>query len=350
MDLDELTTRLDPFVRDRYDDPAAVVSEVTKMPGHAGFAYGFAVTSRGTAPGTTRTERWFLRLPAPGVRWKGTADMARQVTALRALEGSAVPHCRVRWAGGEGEDGGSEDDLRWFGRPYFVVDQLQGGNVVGMGGSGWVLELADTRRRLMAEQAMAALAHIHRVRWQDSCAYLGAPVALDEDVTRWDRFVDKAADPEVLLHVPRLRQLLLDQLPADAPVGLFHGDYQFGNLYFSASGELQAVLDWELCGIGATLNDVGWMATFNDPPAWNHEGAVPEGMPRAAELVAMYEGAWGAPLPALSWFRALAAYKFAIITGFNLSLHRRGKRHDPLWERIGQSAGSLQERALHLLT
>ena len=39
----------------------------------------------------------------------------------------------------------------------------------------------------------------------------------------------------------------------------------------------------------------------------------------------------------MAWFRALAAYKFAIITGFNLALHRRGKRPDPLWERIGQS-------------
>ena len=105
-----------------------------------------------------------------------------------------------------------------------------------------------------------------------------------------------------------------------------------------------------VAGLGATLTDVGWMATFNDPPAWDHEGAVPEGMPRAAELVAAYEAAWGAPLPSLGWFRAFAAYKFAIITGFNLGLHRRGKRHDPLWERIGRSVPSLQERALQLLT
>ena len=50
------------------------------------------------------------------------------------------------------------------------------------------------------------------------------------------------------------------------------------------------------------------------------------------ELIDMYASAWGAPLPDVSWFRALAAYKFAIISGFNLGLHRRGKRHDPLWE------------------
>ena len=77
--------------------------------------------------------------------------------------------------------------------------------------------------------------------------------------------------------------------------------------------------------------------------------AVPAGMPRADELVAWYAAAWGEPVADLAWFRALAAYKFAIITGFNLGLHRRGKRPDPLWERIGQSIGSLQSRALELL-
>ncbi len=59
---------------------------------------------------------------------------------------------------------------------------------------------------------------------------------------------------------------------------------------------------------------------------------------------------WDEPLDDLAWFRALAAYKFAIITGFNLALHRRGKRPDPLWERIGRSIGSLQSRARELLT
>jgi len=336
VELDELTERLVPFCRDRYDDPAATVAEVTKMPGHAGFAYGFAVSAGPV------TDRWFLRLPPPDVNWRGTADMVRQVTALRALEGTEVPHCSVRWWGGP-------DDLQWFGRPYFVVPQLRGGDVVGLGDSRWITDLSPATRQDMARQATAALAAIHRVDWSRRCAYLGDPVPLADDVQRWDRFVEKAADPDALGDQPRLRQLLLDRMPADATMGLFHGDFQFGNLYYGRDGELQAVLDWELCGIGATANDVGWLATFNDPPAWNHEGATPEGMPHAEELVAMYEDASGGAVLDLGWYRALAAYKFAIITGFNLGLHRRGKRPDPLWERIGQSVGSLQARALELL-
>jgi aminoglycoside phosphotransferase (APT) family kinase protein len=338
MELDELRTRLARFCQSKYNDPEASVDEVTVMPGHAGFAYGFTVTT------SNATDRWFLRLPPPKVRWVGTGDMLRQVTALEALEGSAVPHCRVRWYGGP-------DDTEWFDRPYFIVEQLQGGDVL-MGGSRrsrWVLDLAADTRRAMGRAAMAALAGIHRVDWRSRCRYLGEPVLLEDEVTRWDRFIGRAADPTLLADTPALRQLLLDRLPDATDVGLVHGDFQFSNLYYSRTGELEAVLDWELCGIGPTLIDVGWIATFNDPAAWAHEGAIPDGMPDADELVAMYADVAGSPLADVAWFRALAAYKFAIIAGFNLGLHRRGKRPDSLWERIGTSIASLQGRARELL-
>src|SRR3954453_23021103 len=94
MELDELRARLIPFCRAKYGDETVTVDDVTVMPGHAGFAYGFAATQDGA------TDRWFLRLPPPDVRWEGTADMLRQVTALRAVDGSGVPHCRVQWYGG----------------------------------------------------------------------------------------------------------------------------------------------------------------------------------------------------------------------------------------------------------
>ncbi len=338
MELDELRARLVCFCRSKYDDPGVSVDEVTVMPGHAGFAYGFAATSSGA------TERWFLRLPPPNVRWVGTADMLRQVTALKALEGSAVPHCRVQWYGGP-------DDLVWFDRPYFVVEQLQGGDVVMGGGhrSRWVLDLAPDTRREMGRAAMSALAGIHRIDWRNRCQYLGEPVLLENEVARWDRFIGRAAEPALLADTPALRQRLLDRVPAAADVGLVHGDFQFSNLYYAPTGELQAVLDWELCSVGPTLMDVGWIATFNDPAAWTHEGAIPEGLPDADTLVTMYAGAADSSLAGIAWFRALAAYKFAIIAGFNLGLHRRGKRPDSLWERIGTSIASLQGRARELL-
>jgi aminoglycoside phosphotransferase (APT) family kinase protein len=195
---------------------------------------------------------------------------------------------------------------------------------------------------------MTALAGIHKVH-PSKAPYLGDPVPFEQDITHWDRFYERAAEPEMLAGVPEVRRRLLDRMPTDAPIGIFHGDFQWSNLFYSFDGRLQAVIDWELTAIGATLNDVGWIATFNDPKAWAHEGAVSGFMPYADELMDMYVEAYGEKLPDLNWFRALGAYKFAIISGLNLSLHRRGKRHDPHWEVMVPSMKSLIDRALELL-
>src|SRR5262245_15510028 len=205
----------------------------------------------------------------------------------------------------------------------------------------------------MARDAMRALAGIHRVSWQERAPGLGPPLPFVDDVVRWDRFLPKLAEPERFALQPRVRERLLARLPADAPVGIFHGDFQVGNLFYSFEGRLLAVIDWELVGIGATLTDVGWIETFNDPAAWPGRvrgfGPTDAGFPGADELVALYVEAWGEPLPDLAWYRALAAYKFSIISGFNLALHRRGKRHDPLWEQMAQSIGPLLARAAELV-
>jgi aminoglycoside phosphotransferase (APT) family kinase protein len=306
------------------------------MPGHAGFAYGFRVELEG------RVDSWFLRLPPPNVNWVGTADVLRQATVLKALDGTAVPHCSVQWSG---------DDLDWFGRPYFVVPWLEG-DVLRIADGEWGSTLSDAQKLALGREAMTALVGIHRLD-QAKVEYLGDPVPFADDVTRWDRFYERAADPECLKDAPVVRQKLLDQLPDDAPVGVFHGDFQIANLFCSPDARLLAVIDWELCGIGATLNDLGWMVTFSDPEAWAlRDSDGPGGRTMFLDpetLISLYSDAYGAPLSNLNWFRALAAYKFSIITGFNLSLHRRGKRDDPLWEEIKLSMTPLINRANQLL-
>jgi aminoglycoside phosphotransferase (APT) family kinase protein len=265
----------------------------------------------------------------------GTADVRRQVSVLNALDGTDVPHCPVVWSGA---------DEQWFGRPYFVVERIEGDVFRG----DWIEKLSAETRTEFARQAMTALAGVHRVDWKAKCQYLGDFWGFEFDVTRWDRFYERAADQHLLALQPRVRQLLLDQIPGDSNIGIYHGDFQFANLMSSWEGKLLAIIDWELCGIGATLNDVGWICAFNDPRAWAHR-AVTGLLPQADELEVMYRDAWGADAGDINWFKALAVYKFGIITGFNLMLHRRGKRHDPSWEETAQSMQSNMEYALMML-
>lgn len=332
---DSLKAQIAAFCSAHYEEQVANIANLSKMPGHAGFAYGFDVIfdgSTGKPP-----DEWFLRLPPPDVKLQGTADVLRQVAVLNILP-DHIPHCAVRWSG---------DDPQWFGRPYFVVPKLQG-DVVRQESHEWVAATSKETRRRMAEQAMTALANIHKLDWRDA-PRLGKPIEFVDDVERWDRFVAKAADPQRLALVPEVRALLLSNLPQDAPVGIFHGDFQWSNLFYAQEGTLLAVIDWELVGVGATLNDVGWIATFNDPEAWSTQHRAESLMPQADELITLYQSAYGQPMVDTQWYRALAAYKFAIITGFNLMLHRRGKRHDPMWETSKLSIEPLLARARQLL-
>ena len=334
MDLDELQERLGPFCADRYGGDTNVF-DVVAMPGHAGFAYGFRVECG------AEVESWFIRLPPPNVNWRGTADVLRQVEVLNALDGSDVPHCSVRWSGGD-------DDLQWFGCPYFVVPWLEG-DVLRIGPGEWGATLSDNQLHDLGRQAMTALARVHRMD-PAAAPYLGEPVPFEEDVMRWDRLFERAADPECLKDAPLVRQKLLDKLPSAAPVGIFHGDFQTANIFCSTTEpKVLAVIDWELTGIGATLNDVGWMVTFSDPEAWAPERGLGPMFLDPETLIDLYREACGEELPDINWFRALAAYKFASITGFNLSLHRRGKRPDPTWEATAKSMTPLIDRANELL-
>jgi aminoglycoside phosphotransferase (APT) family kinase protein len=332
MELSELERRLGPFCRMKYDDADVRVFDVVKMPGHAGFSYGFSVAQR------DRVERWFMRLPPPNVQWRGTADVLRQVAVLNALDRTSVPHCSVRWSGAE---------LEWFGCPYFVVPRLEG-DVLRLAPGEWGASLSAEQLFDVGKHAMTALAEVHKLDWRSEAQYLGAPLPLEDDVTRWDRFYERAADPERLARAPEVRRKLLAALPSSVSVGIFHGDFQTANLLCSQRGELLAVIDWELTGVGATLNDVGWICTFSDVAAWDIRSRPPMFLDPDT-LVQLYAQAHGGPLSELAWFRALAAYKFAIISGFNLSLHRRGKRHDPAWEVTSLSMSPLLDRALELL-
>jgi aminoglycoside phosphotransferase (APT) family kinase protein len=49
-------------------------------------------------------------------------------------------------------------------------------------------------------------------------------------------------------HLPRPAQKLV----------LVHGDYRTGNFLFSKSGEITAILDWEMAHLGDPLEDLAW--------------------------------------------------------------------------------------------
>jgi aminoglycoside phosphotransferase (APT) family kinase protein len=327
-----LSGQLTEFVLDRLGDPEAEVAAVAPTSGHAGFSYTFEVRSEG------QTTPYFLRLPPAGVKLRGTADVLRQVCALRALDHTDAPHARVVWSG---------EDPRWFGMPYFVTEWVEG---TTFDVEERVQALSEEELRTVARAAIEGLVAIRATPWQRTCGYLGDPIELSDRIAHWDRFYERAADRELLLaQAPGVRAELLRSIPKNVHVGLCHGDYQFGNLMYGPGPDrsLRAIVDWELCSVGPTLRDLGWIVAFHDRPAWGPAVRPMAQRLTASELLAH----WPDELDAtdLPWFEALALYEYAVISGFNLMLHRRGKRPDATWEWRSSSAPSNLARASELL-
>lgn len=296
------------------------VGEVEPMPGNAGFSYGFEVEG----------ERFVLRVPPPGARTEGPADVLRQARLLRLLATTPVPVPAVL---GEGPAAA----------PWFVVERLAARTIRPTGGSAGFEPAAARELALATVDALASLHAVEPPGWLAAGA-----LTVAESIARWEGLARRAADPALMSGADELRRRLLATAPADPRRGLVHGDFQWGNV-LAADGEaprLAAVIDWELARVGPVLDDLGWLCLFSDA-GWWEGGAmtIPAGVPAPVELIDRY----GCDPAGVDWHLALAAYAFAVVIGFNLMLHRRGKRVDPYWEELGPSAPRMISRALGLL-
>ena len=331
IDLAWLAERLQIWAEAHYGEHAHVTA-VETMPGHAGLSFGFSVLHGAEHD---ECDELVMRVPPKGVRRKGNTDVIRQVPLLQALHADGVRVPPVRWW--------SEDE-QWFDVPYFMVDRLPGRTFAFRDPT---VQPDPAMVRSVFEQAVDALVTIHKFDWRVRLADWEKPRPLADEVAYWEPILQKAAEPEWIAMGEEVRDLLVAQLPVDAPVGLFHGDFQTSNLLFD-DGVLVAVLDWEISGIGGHRLDIGWLLMMNDPESWYDAGSF-DGGPDLTALEARYEDGMGTKVGDIGWYRALSGYRFGVISGLNVMLHRTGKRHDPEWERIALSVPFLFGRARDLL-
>ncbi|HZP46674.1 MAG TPA: phosphotransferase family protein [Candidatus Binataceae bacterium] len=331
----DIADQLLRFVRDQTGDRAATVRAITVLPGHAGQSYSFTLERQ--ADGAPISEKLVLRLAPAGVRIAGPADVVRQARIMRSLAGTAVPAPPIRWFG---------DDPEWFGRPYFVASFVSG-DKLALGER----EFAPADQPQLACATMRMLATLHALPWASRREAWGEPQSLADELERLDSLLDRPTlDPVIVADAPRLRERLRRTLPTDARIGCVHGDLNWTNCIYE-NGQLRAVIDWELAQIGAVLIDLGWICLFSDRPVWVKQDLIPAHIQSPDELVAIYrEQAQSRESKAeIDWFRAFACYRFGVITAFNVMLHRRGKRVDPMWEDIALSGPRFFARGLELL-
>ena len=299
-EVDRVTTDLERHLGRR------VLAIRTMDEGHSGLTYWVRLDG----------EEGVLRLPAAGIRVAGPADVARQGRIMAALHAAGLPVPSII---------AMADQPVIDGRPFVLMEAVPGDRIEKVRDR---VPAAD-----IAASAVEALARIHQLAVGQTGLGDEEPRTLRQEVDRWSWLIERSPQ-ELTAHAPELARRLLAHLPEGRPPALVHGDFHYGNLLFDGS-RVTAILDWEIAHVGQPLIDVGCLLLVSatggsaDPDL---AMSVPGGGGLAVPAELLRAGYGEAEPVELDWYLALNFYKLAGILGYNLMLHRRGKRDDPIYE------------------
>jgi aminoglycoside phosphotransferase (APT) family kinase protein len=250
---------------------------------------------------------WVLRRPPLGHVLATAHDMGREHRIISALAPTDVPVAPVV---------GLETDDAINGAPFYVMDFVDGIVVR----DAFVAETLSVDQRAAIGRSIAAtLAKIHAVD-PDAVGLgeLGRKEGyIARQLKRWNGQFELAATRDVP-EVTDAYQRLLENIPEQGAPAIVHGDYRLDNCMVDESGEVIAVLDWEICTLGDPLADLGLLMVYwteADDPIAALPGAATtlEGFPSRAELVQAYQDAGGRPVGDLDYYVAFGYWKLACI-------------------------------------
>jgi aminoglycoside phosphotransferase (APT) family kinase protein len=289
--------------------------------GHSGFTY-FVSVDDGTGP-----RRYVLRLPPPGARIAGPADVVRQGRIMAALHEAGLPAPAIP---------AMSSDPVVDGRPFVLMDAVAGNRIEKTGVEQRPLDIAGS--------AVHVLKRLHALPLDKTGIGDEAPVTLQAEMLRWLWLIDRAPQ-ELTTRAGELGALLAAHVPPEREPTLVHGDYHYGNMLFRGP-EVVAVLDWEIAQIGQPLLDLGCLCIVS--VRRRYEGAPNPGGAIDVAVEDLYKF-YGADAGEMRWYLALSLYKYASIFGYNLNLHRRGKRPDPMYEGLTDTIVGMIEEGIALL-
>ncbi|HXC76675.1 MAG TPA: phosphotransferase family protein [Candidatus Acidoferrum sp.] len=313
---------LEAECRKRLRRPRLRVLSVDAIPeGHSGFTY-FVTIDDGDGP-----RRFVLRLPPPGARIAGPADVVRQGRIMAALhkEGLPVPAIPVLVS-----------DPVVDGRPFVLMEAVDGQRIEKAGIEQKPIDIASS--------AVHVLKRLHALPLAQTGIGEESSVGLNAEMLRWLWLMERAPQ-ELTGRAGQLGGLLAARVPEARPPTLVHGDFHYGNMLFRGP-EVVAVLDWEIAQIGQPLLDLGCLGIVSHRR--RYEGAPNPGGSIDVAIEDLYR-LYGADASEMRWYQAMSLYKYAAIFGYNLMLHRRGKRPDPMYEGLTDTITGMINEGIALL-
>jgi len=248
-----------------------------------------------------------LRRPPIGELLPSAHDMFREYRIISALADTPVPVAPAL---------GFCDDLEVTGGRFYVMGFVDGRVLHEPDDVEQFLPVAARHRAGLSLVEVAAALHAVDVdavglgdlgKRED---YVGRQLA------RWYRQYQASRGATPL--IDRLHDELVERLPSQQRAAVVHGDYRMGNTIATATGEVAAVLDWEISTLGDPLADLGYLLAM-----WPEEGetfrttatspsALP-GFPTRAEMLAHYGANSDLDLSRIDVYVAFSFWKVACI-------------------------------------
>lgn len=308
------------------------VDNVQPLPGHAGVGFSF-IADDGAAK-----RKLIVRTIGADAPSTGPSDVIRQARIMQSLAGTGVPVPSILSFGGHDSA---------LGRPYFIAEFVTG-NAIPARAADQTPAHAELARR-----GVEVMARLHTAPVTGLEEVWGPVHAPSAEFDRLLRLLDRPTiDTNWSGRMTLLRDRLTSTIPDQFHVGCVHGDMHFGNMIFGPD-DVRAVLDWEIAFLGSTLLDLGALAFYADKDAVlpDHRHRAERWVLSPEEITDVYRRAARRAIhdDAIMWHRAMAGYRFAVIALFNEMLHRRGKKHDPLWADLVRSVPTMVERSLEIL-
>ncbi len=289
---------------------------------------------------STLNRQYVLRKQPPGKLLQSAHAVDREYRVQAALKDTAVPVVPMRVYCG---------DASVIGTPFYLMDYVRGRIFFKPDLPG----LTKGERKDIYTAFAETLAVLHAVDFK--------AVGLSDfgkteryaarQVRRWSEQY-QASKTDDIDAMDKLIAWLRASTPTDDDAAISHGDFKLNNLMFETGApHVMAVLDWELSTLGHPLADLGYVCMgYRIPaqlPVLGGLGGVDLealGIPSEVETVATYcHRAGRTEVPDLTFFIALAFFRYAAIAQGVYARSRQGNAADTRAHMAGQAAIMLAE-------